>query len=577
MPGDSGVLGQINLGSLRSSGPATQPSAQPLLSASDGQSLWLVRPLTVDTGKKRPAFEILMHPVNRRAGDRDLWLPVVRDQQRYFVGQPILAAAMTGAEGPQVCVIMQDGQAVIYSMQSSQPLMHLPAGIPVAALGRGGELYVLTRQWPPVTGQMASATGPATSQSAAATLPSSGEKWLLWAYRAGKWEVLSSPGEVTDPYSSDVAKSDTPLPFGATPTSAARVKLAVQNDRIVLLWIEPTLTRYVHARSMILSGADQKWSPRVTSDLPEDAQSFFAFPIEPRIYLAWIGSDGREQVLSGGALDSEFRFSPKLSIDRVPLGFPVSGPLASHDITISRTGEAVAVMYEISGTDEAALGSVMLSNTGRILYPAQTIIPDIKDNTDSSVLQHSAMILLILLVAVALWQWRKRPLAARMPAQLRAARLYQRLIAALIDLAIAFGVVVLMYGYYNDDLLALLKNWFMSIIQLDRAMNQSSFLMMFVIYIGHVTISELLTCRTIGKKIVGLRVVAIDGSRPGKVSLLLRNLMRVPELVTSMLLIYMVMNDQRQRLGDLIARTMVVQERGNKENAGDSENPGGEE
>jgi uncharacterized RDD family membrane protein YckC len=68
---------------------------------------------------------------------------------------------------------------------------------------------------------------------------------------------------------------------------------------------------------------------------------------------------------------------------------------------------------------------------------------------------------------------------------------------------------------------------------------------------------------SVGKMLLGMRVVMIDGSRATGVAVVLRNLVRVPEA----LLLYVpagiscLSSDRRQRLGDRAARTMVVRRR----------------
>jgi len=77
-------------------------------------------------------------------------------------------------------------------------------------------------------------------------------------------------------------------------------------------------------------------------------------------------------------------------------------------------------------------------------------------------------------------------------------------------------------------------------------------------YIVHVTVGELLFARSLGKAILGLKVVAADGEAASAMAILIRNLVRVPEILTGILLLYILINEHHQRLGDLLARTLVV-------------------
>ncbi len=79
------------------------------------------------------------------------------------------------------------------------------------------------------------------------------------------------------------------------------------------------------------------------------------------------------------------------------------------------------------------------------------------------------------------------------------------------------------------------------------------------IYFVHTLVSELLTQRTLGKLIFGLRTVDTAGDRPRTLAIVVRNLIRVVEI--SMLLLPMLailFTPLRQRLGDLASNTVVV-------------------
>jgi uncharacterized RDD family membrane protein YckC len=69
------------------------------------------------------------------------------------------------------------------------------------------------------------------------------------------------------------------------------------------------------------------------------------------------------------------------------------------------------------------------------------------------------------------------------------------------------------------------------------------------------------TGRTIGKKILGLKVVSVDGTRPGVGRIAIRTLFRLVDWLPFFNLvgfILVVSLKSRQRLGDLVAKTVVV-------------------
>ena len=71
---------------------------------------------------------------------------------------------------------------------------------------------------------------------------------------------------------------------------------------------------------------------------------------------------------------------------------------------------------------------------------------------------------------------------------------------------------------------------------------------------------ESLMGRTPGKKLVGITVVSEDGSLPSTRALAIRNLLRPLDFVVGYGLgfVTMVMTDRRQRIGDTMAKTVVV-------------------
>lgn len=81
---------------------------------------------------------------------------------------------------------------------------------------------------------------------------------------------------------------------------------------------------------------------------------------------------------------------------------------------------------------------------------------------------------------------------------------------------------------------------------------------------GYFIVLEWLFGQTIGKRITGVVVVSRDGSPITFRQSLIRNLLRVIDsfLSYALALVVMLMNEDRQRVGDLVADTLVVRARG---------------
>ncbi len=79
------------------------------------------------------------------------------------------------------------------------------------------------------------------------------------------------------------------------------------------------------------------------------------------------------------------------------------------------------------------------------------------------------------------------------------------------------------------------------------------------VYLLHTALGEMLTCRTLGKWLLGMRVVSLTGQRPPLISLLLRNVLRVIDVGLGFVpLVVVILSPLRQRTGDVAAGTLVV-------------------
>jgi uncharacterized RDD family membrane protein YckC len=76
----------------------------------------------------------------------------------------------------------------------------------------------------------------------------------------------------------------------------------------------------------------------------------------------------------------------------------------------------------------------------------------------------------------------------------------------------------------------------------------------------HTTITEVFTAQTLGKKLMGISVYTMAGQAPDLWQILLRNLLKILDLIAWYVLpMLVIVSAYRQRLGDVVARTIVVQ------------------
>jgi uncharacterized RDD family membrane protein YckC len=137
------------------------------------------------------------------------------------------------------------------------------------------------------------------------------------------------------------------------------------------------------------------------------------------------------------------------------------------------------------------------------------------------------------------------------------ADLQARLFALLLDLAITFPIWGgILYFFMYDDLAAL------SMFEQMRNPTPAIELVLPVISVVEALyglVFEVAMRATIGKRMMGLKVVAEGGGRAKGGAIVLRNLMRVLEFQFPAVAVLVFLTPSRQRLGDVLSRTLVVQ------------------
>jgi len=166
---------------------------------------------------------------------------------------------------------------------------------------------------------------------------------------------------------------------------------------------------------------------------------------------------------------------------------------------------------------------------------------------------------LVLLTVTMLLTFRQRP---AMPddvlksAPFRVAPLGRRIAAGVIDASPAIAGMV-----YMGQRIAELE------IGVPTVAAMVPYVVGVVVYLIHVTISEAITGRSFGKFLFGMRVVNYDGSKVRVDRILLRNVLRLVDLMFYAPLLLILLTPMRQRIGDLAAKTLVVMEGREKDEA----------
>jgi len=93
------------------------------------------------------------------------------------------------------------------------------------------------------------------------------------------------------------------------------------------------------------------------------------------------------------------------------------------------------------------------------------------------------------------------------------------------------------------------------------ALSQAGTVAYSMVGLAYYFVAEAITGQTLGKRLLGLRVMRASGERPGAGAIFLRTLLRLVDalpLLYALGLIVALSTGRRQRIGDLVAGTVVV-------------------
>ncbi len=198
-----------------------------------------------------------------------------------------------------------------------------------------------------------------------------------------------------------------------------------------------------------------------------------------------------------------------------------------------------------------------LSLTGQVVTPAS---PLLEAKVDPMAKWSGQIVLLVVLVAATLimfvfWRRDGGPMGVKLslPKELALADLGTRALAGLIDLAPCVLAGMFVYGLNWRGMIAA---WPGGPGSLWAIVPGAAVMGIFVL---HTTLSEMFTGRSLGKMVMGLRVTDLSGKPINIWMALGRGLTKALDLIPPFpLLLLPLINPHRQRLGDLVARTVVV-------------------
>lgn len=228
--------------------------------------------------------------------------------------------------------------------------------------------------------------------------------------------------------------------------------------------------------------------------------------------------------------------------------------LAEREATSDHGGE-MGLLYSGAGGEPLAFwtamdlrGRVVIEPTALAAQPPRPMMAD----PDFIVLVAT----LILASGLILWVFARREPGAGPPqlaAGLVPADLGRRLLGGAIDLLP--WVVAAMLTFGDFDVQHLMRQW-PGRSGGWHAMGEGA--LAIALYVTYCLVAELLSARTLGKVLLGMRVTDLAGRRPRPWRILIRNLLKIPDLIAWPLLLLPMFIPIRQRLGDLVGGTVVI-------------------
>lgn len=161
---------------------------------------------------------------------------------------------------------------------------------------------------------------------------------------------------------------------------------------------------------------------------------------------------------------------------------------------------------------------------------------------------------LVIATLIMLAFWRRDPAWNRLelPASITLSDHLPRGLAAVIDLAPCIALACLLFGISIREFP---QHW---PGRSGSLQTMAPGLVAIGLFVFHTMLSELFTGRTLGKRIMGLRVTNLRGQPPHLWQVLARNILKALDLIALPLLLLPIIGPNHQRLGDLVARTVVT-------------------
>lgn len=465
-----------------------------------------------------------------------------RDWQRVIVVQGRIVDL--GHRGDNAAILMEDGTWLLAWPSGSSTGPALPDGASMLALGADDlSLWAIGVTPPPEDAPDVESVVPAA--------PAGGAKPAAPTARPSFDDRRPVAGARLFVFAESSWQPRAALPAEIPPD--APTSLAVVGGK-------PMVAALVGPRRVAVArvGTDDNWAPTETIDVGFDVRQFELFDQTPNptLWIAGPTGAGELRLRSGGRWGN---------------AVPIQAPevVGKGGAVVARSAEYFAASVRLTWWDGAQLRERAFDLSGQ---PAGevTVLGRVPPATPQPIGSGTLVLLGVLGALLALNIFRADDdegleLAGR---AVQLAPLPRRLVAGAIDLlpipAVALWRLLpaITTGAGGDG-----GGGGADSIDLAEAMQSQSFALWMTaaagIYLLHTTLLELWTGRTVGKMACGLRTVALDGGdRPRAGAILLRNAFRVVDLIPALPLALLILfSPLRQRLGDVVAGTIVIADR----------------
>ena len=312
--------------------------------------------------------------------------------------------------------------------------------------------------------------------------------------------------------------------------------------------------------------SSDQWGPPETIPLPPQANPAAAMVINT--YLVLITRVPADQAGSSPKLLVLRRVQDRWESAelRTPNGKPIEMP--PDRLGVATFNEKIALVGALGEGDELQAG--LWSLAGGPPEEPPKALPAWQDETTSPFVPElpELAVFAVLAAVIALTFWRRQDSLMReipLPPALELASIWRRLAAFLVDVSPAVAVVTaiatLFFGFsplgwdvQGEDLTEAQQAGI-------RAAFLWGWLVIRVIYVIYCGLTEYLWGATPGKRLLQCQVVSHDLTRPRPKQIAIRNALKLLELQPNVfpLLVFVVLTRNHQRLGDLLAGTIVVQ------------------